>query len=194
MTSLDSILKSRDINVANKGPSSHSYGLSSSHVWMWELDHKKGWAPKNWCLQTVVLEKTLASALDCKEMKPVNHKGNRPWIFMRRTDAEGETPILGPPDVKNIWKRPWCWERLKAGEGGGRGWDGWMASLTQWTWTWENFGRRWVTGRPGVLQSMGTQRVGYDWATEQQQQQLSLMLPFTHKNVLVCIEKYLVAL
>ena len=79
---------------ANKGPSSQSYDFSSSHVWMWELDYKEGWAPKNWCFWTVVLEKTLESPLDCK-IKPVNPTGNQPWIFIGRTDAEAEVPIRG---------------------------------------------------------------------------------------------------
>ena len=99
LTNLDSILKSRDI--AEKGPSSQSYGFSSSHVWMWELDYKESWALKNWCFWTVVLEKTLESPLDCEEIKPVHPKGNQSWIFIGRTDAEAETPILWPPDVKN---------------------------------------------------------------------------------------------
>ena len=85
----------------NKGPSSKSYGFSSSHVWMWELDHKEGWAPMNWCFWTVVLEKTLENPLDCKETQPVNPKGNQSWIFIERTDAKAETPILWPPDMKN---------------------------------------------------------------------------------------------
>ena len=87
--------------TADKGPSSQSYGFSSSHVWMWELDYKESWAQTNWCFWTVVLEKTLESPLDCKEIKPVNPKGNQSWIFIRRTDAEAETPILWPPDVKS---------------------------------------------------------------------------------------------
>ena len=87
--------------MANKGLSSQSYGFSRSHVWMWELDHKESWAPKNWCFWTVVLEKILESPLDCKEIKPVNPKGNQYWIFIGRTDAEAETPILWAPDVKN---------------------------------------------------------------------------------------------
>ena len=86
---------------ANKGPPSQSYGFSSSHVWMWELDYKESWAPKNWCFWTVVLEKTLESPLVCKEIKPFNPKGNQSWMFIGRTDAEAETPILWPPDVKN---------------------------------------------------------------------------------------------
>ena len=79
---------------ANKDPSNQSYGFSSSHVWMWELDYKESWAPKSWCFWTVVLEKTLESPLDCKKIKPVNPKGNQPWIFIGRTDVEAETPIL----------------------------------------------------------------------------------------------------
>ena len=86
---------------ANKGLCSQSYGFSSSHVWMWELDYKENWAPTNWCFWTMVLEKTLESHLDCKEIQPVHPKGNEPWIFIGRTDAEAETPILWPPDVKN---------------------------------------------------------------------------------------------
>ena len=93
---------------ANLGPSSQCYGFSSSHVWMWELDYKESWAPKNWCFWTVVLEKTLESPLDCQEIKAVNPKWNQPWIFIERTDAEAETSILWPPDVNNwlIWKDP----------------------------------------------------------------------------------------
>ena len=87
--------------IANKGPYSQSSGFSSSHVWMWELDHKQGWASKNWCFLTVVLEKTLESPLHCMEMKPVHPKGNQSWIFIGRTDAEAETPILWPPGVKS---------------------------------------------------------------------------------------------
>ena len=100
-TNLDSILKKQRHYFANKGPSSQSYGFSSSCVWVWELDYKESWVPKNWCFWTVVLEKTLESPLDCKEIQPVHPKGNRSWIFIGRTDAEAETPILWPPDVKN---------------------------------------------------------------------------------------------
>ena len=86
---------------ANKCPSSQSYGFSSSHVWMWELDHKGSWVLRNWCFWTVVLEKTLESPLDCKEIQPFNPKGNQFWKFVGRTDAEAETPIFWPPDAKN---------------------------------------------------------------------------------------------
>ena len=99
-------IKKQKHNFANKGPSSQSYGFSSSHVWMWELDYEENWAPKNWCFWTVMLEKTLESPLDCKEIQPVHPKGNQSWIFIGRTDAEAETPILWPPDVKN-----WLTER-----------------------------------------------------------------------------------
>ena len=145
-----------------------SYGVSNSHVWMCELDHKESWVLKNWCLWTVVLEKTLESPLDCKEIQPVSPIENQSWIFIGRTDAEAETPIIWPPDVKNWhWKRPWCWERLKAGgEGDDRAWDGWMASPAWWTWVWASFRSWWWTGKPGVLQFMGSQRVGHDWVTE----------------------------
>ena len=94
-------IKKQRYYFADKGPSSQSYGFSSSCVWMWELSHKESWAPKNWCFWTVVLEKTLESPLDCKEIQPVHAKGNQPWDFFGRTDAKAETPILWPPDVKN---------------------------------------------------------------------------------------------
>ena len=99
MTDWDSILKSRDIT--DKGPSSYIYGFSSSHVWMWELDQKESLAPKNWCFWTVVLEKTLESPMDCKEIQPVCPTRSQSWIYIGRTDAEAETPILWPPDAKN---------------------------------------------------------------------------------------------
>ena len=100
MTRLDSILKSRHYFV-DKSLSSQSHGFSSSHVWMWELDYKESWAPKNWCFWTVVLEKILESPLDCKEIQPVNPKGNQSWIFIERTDVEPAPPIFWPPDAKN---------------------------------------------------------------------------------------------
>ena len=112
---------------------------------------------KNWCFWTVVLDKALESPLDCKEIQPVHSKGDQSWVFSGRTDAKDETPILWPPHAKSwLWKRLWCWEGLGAGgEGDDRGWDGWMASLTLWTWVWVNSGSWWWTGRPGVLQFMG---------------------------------------
>ena len=103
---------------ANKGPSSQRYGFSSGHVWIWELDYKESRAPKNWCFWTVVLEKTLESPLDYKEIKSVNPKRNQPWIFIGRTDADRSwmSSILATwLEELTHWKRPWCWERLKAG-------------------------------------------------------------------------------
>ena len=137
-------IKKQRRHFAIKGLYNQSYGFSSSHVRMWELDHKESWVSKNWCFRTVMLEKTLKSPLDSKEIKAVNLKGNQPWIFIERTDAEAEAPTLWATWCKELahWKRPWCWERLKGGgEGHDRGWDGWMASLTQWIWVWANLGR-----------------------------------------------------
>ena len=126
MTNLDSMLKSRDITLPTRVYLVKAMVFPVIMLRMWELDHKEGWAPKNWCFWTVVLEKTLESPLDSKEIKPVNPIGNQlSWLFPRRTDAEAEAPILGLPDAKRPthWKRPWCWERLRAGkEVGGRGW------------------------------------------------------------------------
>ena len=150
---------------ANKGPSSQSYGFPSSHVRMWELDHKESWALRNWCFWTVVLEKTLESPLDCKEIQPVNPKRNQSWIVIGRTDAEAETPILWPPDVKNLEKI------LMMGKIEGRRRRGWqrmrwldvitdlmdmsLGKLQEWWWI----------GRPGVLQFMGSQSQTWlsDW-------------------------------
>ena len=101
MTNLDSVLKKQRHYFANKGLSSQSYSFASSHVWMWELDYKESWVLKNWCFWTVVLEKTLESSLDCKEIKPLNPEGSQSWILIGRTDAEAEAPILWPPDAKN---------------------------------------------------------------------------------------------
>ena len=139
MTNLDSTLKGRHYFAYN-GPSSQSYGFSSSHVWIWELDNKKGWELKNRRLWTVVLKKTLESLLDCKEIKPMNLKENQSWIFTGRKDwcwSWSSNTLATWHEEPTHWKRPWCWERLKAeGEGDDRGWDGWMAPLTEWTWVW----------------------------------------------------------
>ena len=135
---------------------------------MWVLDYKESWTPKNWCFWAVVLKKTLESPFDCKEIQPVHPKGDQSWMFIGRTDAEAETPVLWPPHVKSwlIRKDPdagrdWRWE-----EKGMTGWDGWIASPTHWTWVRVNSGSCWWTGRPGVLWLMGSQRVGHNWATE----------------------------
>ena len=144
----------------------HTY---SGHVWMWELDCEESWTLKNWCFRIVVLEKTLESPLDCKEIQPVHSKGNQSWVFIGKTDAKAETLILWLPHEKSwlIGKdsdagRVWGQEE----KGTTRGWDGWMASPTQWTWVWVNSRSCWWTGRPGVLQPVGSQRVGHNWANE----------------------------
>ena len=126
---------------------------------MWKLDHKEGWVSKNWCFWTVVLEKTLESPLDCKEIKPVNPKGNQPWIFIERTDAEAANLILWPPDEKKwlIGKDPDSRKDWRQEEKG----------MTGRTWVWESSGKWWKTGMPRVLQSMGSQRIGHDRVTEQ---------------------------
>ena len=151
-----------------KGPSSQGYGFSSGHVWMWELDYKESWAPKNWCFWTVGLEETLESPLNCKDIQPVHPKGDQSWVFIGGADVEAETPILWPPDVES-WL---IWKDLDAGKDWGQeekgitGWDGWMPSPTQWTWVWVDPGSWWWTGRPGVLQFIGSQRVGHNWVSE----------------------------
>ena len=126
MTNVDSNIKKQRHYFANKVPSSEGYGFSSGHVWIWELDYKENWMPKNWCFWTVVLEKTLESPLDFKELQLVYPKGNQSWIFIGRTDIKAETPILWPPDVKSwlIWKDP------DAGK----------------DWRWEEKGMRWLDG------------------------------------------------
>ena len=137
-------LKKQRHYFADKGLSSQSYGFSTIHVWMWELDHKESWALKNWCFWTVALEKTLESPLDCKEIQPVHPKGNQSWIFIGRANAEAETPNTLAAWCKELThlKKPWCWERLKAGgEQDNRGLEGWMASPTQWPWVWASPGR-----------------------------------------------------
>ena len=161
--------------------------LNTCLLIMWELDYEGSWVPKNWCFWTVVLEKILESPLDCKEIQPVHPKGNQSWMFIGRSDAEAETPILWPPDAKN-WltgKKTWCWERLKVGrEGDDRGWDGWIASPTQWTWVWVNSGSWWWTGRPGV--SMWLQ----SWTQLSNWTELLIRVPklfFLHQLHLSCI-------
>ena len=155
---------------ANKRPFSQSYGFSSSHVWMWKLDHKESWAPKNWCFWTVMLEKTLESPLDCKEIQPVQPKGDQSWIFFVRTDAEPETLVLWPPDAKNLLVgidpdagKDWRREEKGRTEDEMVGWHHWLKDVT---WVWINSGSWWWTRRPGVLQSMGSQRVRHDLVTE----------------------------
>ena len=114
-------IKKQRYYFANKGPSSQGYGFSSGHVWMWELDYKESWAPKNLCFWSVVLEKTLESPLDCQEIQPVHPKGDQSWMFIGRTDVEAETPILWPPDVKS-----WFEKTLMLGKIEGRRRRGWQ--------------------------------------------------------------------
>ena len=154
---------------ASKGPCSQGYGFSSGHVWIWELDYKESWAVTNWCFWTVVLEKTLESPLDCKEIQLVHSKGDQSWVFIGRTDAEAETPKLWPPDAKSwlIGKDPdagrdWGQVEKRMTEDEMAGWNHQLEGHE----FWENSGNWWWTGRPGVLRFMGSQRVGHDWATE----------------------------
>ena len=133
MTNLDSILKSRDITLPTKVLPVQAMFFSSSHVWMWELDYKESWVPKDWCFWTVVLEKTLESPLDCKDIQPIHPKGDQSWVFIGRTDVEAETPILWPPDAKNwlIGKDPdarkdWRWEEKGTTEDEMVGWHHWL--------------------------------------------------------------------
>ena len=162
MTNLDSILKSRDITLPTKVCLVKAvvfpvvmYGCESWPIK--KAEHRKIDAFELWCWRRLLRVPWTARRSNQSILK-----GNQSWI--ERTDVKTQTP-----DVKSwlIWKRSWCWERLKAGrEGGSRGWDGWMASLTQWTWVWVNSGSWWWTGRPGVLQSVGFQRVRHGWVTE----------------------------
>ena len=143
-----------------------SCSVVSDSLWPHVLQHSK--ALKNWYFWTVVLERTLESPLDCKKIQPVNPKGNQSWILIERTDAEVETPILWPPDVKNwlIGKDPDAGRDWRQETGTDRGWDDWMASPTQWTWVWTSSECWWWTEKPGVLQYMGSQRVRHDLVTE----------------------------
>ena len=146
--------------------SSKGYGFSCGHVWMWALDYKESWAPKNWCFWTVVLEKTLESSVDYK-IKPVNPKGSQSWILIERADAEA--PILWLPDAKSqlIRKDPHAGKDWRQEEKGTTE-DEMVWSPTHWTWVWPSSVRWWRTGKPGVLHSMGSQRVRHDIMTEQQ--------------------------
>ena len=168
VTNLDSMLKSRDITLPTKVRivKSMVFPLVKYSCESWTIK-KAGRMPKNWWLQTVVLEKASESPLDSKEIKPVNPNGNQLWILNGRTDAEAEAPVFWSSDVNSqlIGKvsdtgKDWG-QKKKISEDE-------MASLTQWTWTWANFGRWWGMERPGTLQSMGSQRVRNDWETEQQ--------------------------
>ena len=128
-------------SFANKGLSSQGYGFSSSHVWMWQLDYKESWVLKNWCFWTVVLEKTLESPLDCKEIQPVHPKGDQSWVFIGGTDSKAETPVLWPPDAESwlIWKDPdagkdWGQEEKGTTEDEMTGWHHWLNGReSEWT-------------------------------------------------------------
>ena len=160
-------IKKQRHHFTNKCLPGQSYGFSSSHVQIWELDPKEDWTPKNWSFQIVVREKTLEHPLGWKEIKPVNPKGNQTWVFTGRADAGPEAPILWPLDVKNwlFWKDPDAGKDWRQEEKGMTE-DEWRPSLPRWTWVWVNSRSWWWTGRLGMLQFMGSQRVGLDWATE----------------------------
>ena len=188
MTNLDRIWKSRDITLLTK------VHLIKAVVFPVVMHGCESWAIKKaeskridafelWC------QRRLENPLDCKEVQPVYPKGKQSWVFIGRTDCEGfhwkdwfwswnsSTLVTWCKELTYL-KRPWSWERLKAGrEGDNRGWDGWMASLTQWTWVWVNSTSWWWTGRPGVLQSMGSQRVGHDWETQLRDRFITLKQP-----------------
>ena len=150
---------------ADKGPLSQSYGFSSSHVWMWELDHKESWVPKNWCFWIVVLERLLKVPWTARRSNQSILKENSPEYSLEGPMLKLKLQNFGHLMQRTDW--PWCWERLKAGEeGDDRGWDGWMASPTRWIWVWASSGSWWWTGKPGVPQSMVSQRVRQDWVTE----------------------------
>ena len=184
MTSLDSIFKSRDITLPTKVHlvKAMVFPVVTYRCESWTVKKAERRRIDTW---TMVLEKTLESPLDCKEIQPVHPKGDQSWVFIGRTDVEAETPVLWPPHTElTHWKRPWRWEGLGAGgKGKDRGWDSWMASPTQWTWVWVDSRSWWWTGRPGMLRFMGSQRVGHDWATElnwteEKKDLISKQLPF----------------
>ena len=166
MTNLDSMLKSRDITLPTKV---HLVKAMVISVVMhgcesWTIKKAECWRTHAlWCWRRL-----FKSPLDCKEMKPVHPKGNQSWVFIGRTDAKAEICSTLATWGKELthWERPWCWERLKAGEGNNKSWEGWMSSLSQWTWVWASSCSWWWTGKPGVLLSTGSQRVRQDWRTE----------------------------
>ena len=145
--------------------------------------YKESWVPKNWCFWTMVLEKTLESPLDCKEIQPVHSEGDHPECSLQGLMLKLKLQYVGHLMQRtDSFKRPWCWERVKVGgKGDNRGWDGWTASLTQWTWVWVNSGSWWWIGRPGVLQSMRSQRVRHNWVTE-----LNLLLVIFNTVQMLC--------
>ena len=164
MTNLESILESRDITLPTK---IHTVKAMVFPVVMYGCE---SWTIKNWCFQTVVLEKTLMSPLESNEIKALSPKGKQSWIIWKDWCWSWSSNTLATwYEEPTHWKKPWCWERLKAaGEERDKGWDCWMAISIQWTQSWTKSGRYWWTGKPGMLQSMGSQRVRHDLATEQQ--------------------------
>ena len=168
MPNLDSILKIRDLTLPTN-ISSQSSVFSSIHVCIWEFDYKESWSLKNWSLYTVVLEKTFESPLDCKETKPVNPKGIqslnihlKDWCW----SWSSNTLTIWCKELTH-WKRPWCWERLNVrAERNDRGWDGWSVSPVWWMWIWTSPGSCWWTGKPSIVQYVGSQRVRHKWVTE----------------------------
>ena len=158
ITNLDSVLKSRDITLPTKAHLVKAIFFSSGHVWMWELDYKDNWVLKNWCFWTVMLEKSIESPLDCKDIQPDHPKGNQSWMFTKKADVEAETPILWPPDVKCwlIWRDPiagkdWRQEEKGMTEDEMIGWHHWLN-----TWVWVNSWSWWWTGKLGMWQFMGS--------------------------------------
>ena len=168
MTNLDSTFKSRDITLPTKVLSSQAYGFSSGHVWMWELDYKQTWVPKNWCFWTVLLEKTLESPLDCKEIQSVHPKGDESWVFIGRTDDEAEGPIVWPPHEKSwlIWKDPDARKDWRQEEKGTT-----VDEMVGWHHQLNGHGFGWSPGVGDGLASLAccgswVRRVRHDWVTE----------------------------
>ena len=176
MTNFDSILKSRDITLPTKVCLIKAMFFPVVMYWFesWTIkksEYQRIDAFELWCWRRL-----LRVPWTCKEIKPVNPKGNQSWIFTGRDWcwSWSSNNLATWWEELTHWKRPWCWKTLKAkGEEGGRGWDGWMASVTQWAWVWANSGRRWRTRKPGVLQSMDSWRVGHNWVTEQLNNKIS---------------------
>ena len=155
-------------HFADKGLYRQSYGFSNSHVRTWELDHKEGWALRNWCFQAVVLEKTLESSLDNKRSNQLILKEINPEYLLERLMLRLKLLYFGHLMHRaDSLEKTLMLEKTEAGgEGDNRGWDGWMASPTQWTWVRASSRSWWWTGKPDVTQSMGSQKVGHNWATE----------------------------
>ena len=190
MTNSRQHIKKQRCYFANKGLSSQSYEFSSSHVWMWELDFKESWAPKNWWFSTVVLEKTLGVPWTARRsnqsiLMEISPEYSLEGLMLKlKLQYSGHLMWRAEKTLKRTHlKRPWYWERLNAwGDGEDRGWNGWMASPTQWTWIWVSSRSWWWTGRPGMLQSVGSQRVGHNWATEMNWTELNQRRKRNKKN------------